>query len=105
MKISYVIPVCNEFDEIKICTHYKLSDGSLVDRLPYDIVEEKIEPVLKSVPGWNCSLAGISDANKLPAPLKSYIEYLETELQVPITLVSVGPDRVETILREALTTM
>ena len=97
--------VLNEFDEIKICTHYKLSDGSLVDRLPYDIVEEKIEPVLKSVPGWNCSLAGISDANKLPAPLKSYIEYLETELQVPITLVSVGPDRVETILREELTAM
>lgn len=97
--------VLNEFDEIKICTHYKLSDGSLVDRLPYDIVEEKIEPVLKSVKGWNCSLAGISDCNKLPEPLKNYIEYLEAELQVPITLVSVGPDRVETILREALTSV
>jgi len=95
--------VLNEFDEIKICTHYKLSDGSLVDRLPYDIVEEKIEPVLKSVKGWNCSLAGISDANKLPEPLKNYIEYLEAELHVPITLISVGPDRVETIVREALT--
>ncbi len=97
--------VLNEFDEIKICTHYKLSNGSLVDRLPYDIVEEKIEPLLKSVPGWNCSLAGISDATKLPTQLKSYIEYLEAELQVPITLVSVGPDRVETILRETAITI
>lgn len=94
--------VLNEFEEIKICTHYKLSSGEITDKLPYDVVEEKIEPLFKTVKGWNCSLAGISDSNKLPDELKEYISYLEAELQVPITLISVGPNRLETILREAV---
>lgn len=94
--------VLNDFEEIKVCTHYKLSDGTLTDKLPYDIVEEKIEPVLKTVKGWNCSLSGISDSNLLPVELKDYVSYLEAELKVPITLISVGPDRLETILREEI---
>ncbi|TAH25745.1 MAG: adenylosuccinate synthase [Cytophagales bacterium] len=94
--------VLNEFEEIKVCTHYKLSNGELTDKLPYDVVEEHIEPIFKTIKGWNCSLSGISDASNLPLALKDYITYLEQELRVPITLVSVGPDRVETILREEL---
>ncbi len=90
--------VLNSFKEIKVCTHYKLKDGSLTDMLPYDLCEENYEPVYKTMKGWNCSLAGISSYEGLPSELSAYIQFLEAELNVPITVVSVGPDRTETII-------
>jgi adenylosuccinate synthase len=90
--------VLSVFPTIKICTHYKLSDGTITDMVPYEVVKEKIIPVYKEVKGWNISLKGISKEN-LPSELNDYIKFLETELDVPITLVSTGPDRTQTILR------
>jgi adenylosuccinate synthase len=90
--------VLNSFKEIKVCTHYKLSDGSLTDMLPYDLCEENYEPVYKTMKGWNCSLANISSYKGLPAELSAYIKFLESQLNVPVTVVSVGPDRTETII-------
>ncbi|HEX6223824.1 MAG TPA: adenylosuccinate synthase [Chryseolinea sp.] len=90
--------VLSAFSTIKVCTHYKLKDGTTTDMVPYEVVREKITPVYKELMGWNISLRGISKEN-LPPALIDYIKFLETELCVPITLVSTGPDRTETILR------
>jgi adenylosuccinate synthase len=87
------------FDKIKVCTHYKLANGSVTDLVPYEFVDEKIEPVYKEMKGWNTPLTGKSDES-LPAELQNYIKFLEAELQVPITLVSTGPDRTQTIRRD-----
>ncbi len=91
--------VLNDFEEIKVCTHYKLSDGTVTDQLPYDLVNEKIEPVYKTFKGWNRDLTGMTDFNAIPKELSEYVAYLEKELNVPINLISVGPDRTQTIAK------
>lgn len=90
--------VLSAFSTIKICTHYQLENGTVTDMVPYEVVKEKITPVYKELKGWNISLKGITKDN-LPEALTAYIKFLETELNVPITLVSTGPDRTQTILR------
>ena len=91
--------VLNIFPTIKICTKYKLSDGSITETVPYELVNEKIEPIYIEVKGWNTSLEGISNS-KMPIELTQYIELLEKTLKVPITLLSTGPDRTQTIHRK-----
>lgn len=91
--------VLNVFKKIKVCTSYKMENGDLIDIMPYEIVDEKIEPVLHELDGWDCSLDNISDFEDFPKELKDYIFYLEKELSVPINMVSVGPDRTQTIIR------
>jgi adenylosuccinate synthase len=95
------VDVLNDFDEIKICTGYTLEDGSKIDRLSFDLVNEKIEPIIKSVPGWKQDLTSCKDYLDLPEALRSYIELLESELKKPITIISTGPDRTQTIIRQA----
>jgi adenylosuccinate synthase len=96
--------VLNDFNEIKVCTHYKLPDGSITEELPFDIVQEEIEPVYESLKGWHQELEGVEDFSEMPANLLNYVTYLEEQLNVPIGIVSVGPDRKQTISRIALTT-
>lgn len=91
--------VLNIFEEIKVCTAYKLPSGEQLEKLPFEINELDIKPVYKTMKGWNCSLEGVSTYEEFPAALKDYVTYLEKELQVPIKLVSIGPDRTQTILR------
>ncbi len=91
--------VLNIFSEIKICTHYRKANGDIIDRLPFEMVEEKLEPVYKTVPGWNCSLAEVTSYDEFPAELRDYVTYLEEELKTPIRMVSVGPDRNQTIMK------
>lgn len=91
--------VLNIFEEIKICTHYELPSGERIDRLSFEIADLDVIPVYQSMKGWNKSLIGIRDFNDLPIELKDYVGYLESELKVPIKLVSIGPDREQTILR------
>lgn len=88
--------VLSIFDEIKVCTHY-IVDGKKMDYLPYDINNLDVQPVYESVPGWNCDLTGLSYWAEAPAELKNYVSYLEEKLETPITVVSVGPDRVQTL--------
>jgi adenylosuccinate synthase len=90
--------VLSIFPTIKVCTHYKLTDGSVTDMVPYEQVNEKIIPIYTEMKGWNEQLKGNSKES-LPAELNDYIKFLETELEVPITLVSTGPDRTQTIHR------
>jgi len=90
--------VLSVFPTIKVCTEYQLENGTITDMVPYEVVKEKIIPVYKELKGWNVSLKGVSKEN-LPPELNEYIKFLETTLCVPITLVSTGPDRTQTILR------
>ena len=92
--------VLSDFDTIKVCTHY-IHQGEKIDYFPYDI-QEDITPVYKELKGWNKNLTGLTSVDELPAELVEYIEYLETELETPITIVSVGPDRTQTILRDKM---
>lgn len=90
--------VLSIFPIIKVCTQYKLNDGTLTDIVPYEIVNEKITPIYTELKGWNISLKDVTKES-LPEELTAYIKFLERELNVPITLVSTGPDRTETIHR------
>ncbi len=90
--------VLSIFPTIKVCTQYKLKDGSITETLPYELIHEKIVPVYKEMRGWNVNLKGIDEKN-LPAELMQYVAFLEQQLGVPITLISTGPDRTQTILR------
>jgi adenylosuccinate synthase len=91
--------VLNIFEEIKVCTAYELPSGEQIEKLPFEINELDAKPVYKTMKGWYCSLDGVSTYEEFPAPLKAYVAFLEQELQVPIKLVSIGPDRTQTIMR------
>ncbi len=90
--------VLSIFPEIKVCTHYQLSDGSVTDEMPYEVVNEKIVPIYTSLKGWNIALTNLSE-KQMPPELLEYVSFLEKELEVPITLISTGPDRSQTIHR------
>ncbi len=92
--------VLNSFSEIKVCTHYKFPDGSQSDALTYDSLSQDIEPIYKSFQGWgNLDVDKNTAFHDLPDPLKNYIQYLEGELDTPINIISFGPDRSETMIR------
>ncbi|HRK54992.1 MAG TPA: adenylosuccinate synthase [Cyclobacteriaceae bacterium] len=88
--------VLDDFPTIKACTSYKLANGTVTDSLPYELVNEKIIPVYKELKGWNTSLQNITKEN-MPEELSAYVSFLQKELEVPITLISTGPDRLQTI--------
>jgi adenylosuccinate synthase len=91
--------VLNAFEEIKICTHYQMPDGSETRNIPFDFLQQPPEPVYSTLPGWNQSLDHIDDFNEMPEELIHYIEFIEDYLKLPINIVSVGPDRTQTIIR------
>ena len=90
--------VLDSFEEIEVCTHYDI-DGEMYDYFPYDINSLNIKPVYKKIKGWSKDLTGLTDMADAPKEFMDYIEYLEQELNVPITIVSVGPDRKQTLMR------
>jgi adenylosuccinate synthase len=87
------------FEKINVCTHY-LINGEKVDYFPFDINDVEITPVYEELEGWNCDLTKLENYADAPQPLKNYVTYLEEKLEVPITVVSVGPDRKQTLLNE-----
>ena len=89
--------VLSVFPRVKVCTGYTLRDGRQTDILPYEFVYEKVTPIYEELDGWPGE--GIKGEN-LPDGLRAYIEFLERELAVPITLISTGPDRSQTIYRQ-----
>lgn len=91
--------VLSGFKNIKVCTSY-IYKGEEIDHLPYNIEPEYVKPVYKELKGWNEDLTKTTNSDELPKALKDYIEFLEEELQVPIKIVSVGPDRTQTIIRD-----
>jgi adenylosuccinate synthase len=90
--------VLSIFDEILVCTHYNIN-GVQTDEMPYDLLDGKVEPVYTTLKGWNADLTQIRTIEAFPAELSEYIAFIEKELEIPITYVSVGPDREQTIVR------
>jgi adenylosuccinate synthase len=90
--------VLSGFETLKICTHYSLN-GEKIDYLPYDIDPSKVQPIYQEVKGWNSDLTGMRSLEELPIELIQYIEFVEKTLEIPVTYVSVGPDRTQTIVR------
>lgn len=90
--------VLSGFDKLKVCTHYKYR-GKVIDYVPYDVVNEPVEPVYDELEGWKEDLTAVSDVQQLPAALQRYIDYIEQATGLPITIISVGPDRSQTLLR------
>ena len=93
--------VLDGFETIKACTAYKI-DGVVTDQFPFDIKDENIEPIYKELKGWNTDMTSMKSTEEFPAEFKAYIDFLESELNVPICIVSVGPDRSQTIIRKEL---
>ena len=90
--------VLSIFPVIKICTKYQLEDGTITEFLPYELTNVKIRPIYAEMKGWSVPLSGVNEKN-IPGELSAYISFLEKELGVPITLISTGPDRTQTIYR------
>jgi adenylosuccinate synthase len=90
------------FDTIKVCTHYDYR-GSKIDYLPYNVNTDELKPTYVSLEGWKVDLTQVKNEEDFPSQLMDYVRYLETELQTPITIVSVGPDRTQTIMMQGVT--
>lgn len=90
--------VLSGFKTLRVCTAYRYK-GETIDHFPYTIDPEYIEPLYTELPGWTQDLTEITEAGKLPEALHNYIDFLEAALEVPITIVSVGPDRKQTLYR------
>ncbi len=90
--------VLSGFEKIKVCTAYKYN-GEEINHLPYNIEQDKVKPVYTALKGWSKNLTKMTKADELPPALNDYIDFLEKELEVPIKIVSVGPDRLQTIRR------
>lgn len=90
--------VLDSFETIKACTAYKIN-GKETKEVPFEMSEE-IEPVYTEIKGWNTDLTKVRSEKEFPAEFKAYIDFLEKELEVPVYIVSVGPDRDQTIVRE-----
>ena len=89
--------VLSDFDTIYACTHYKYN-GEVIDYMPYDINAILPEPVYEAIPGWKEDLTQVKSPADLPEKLKAYIAYLEKHIGVPVKYLSVGPDRVQTLV-------
>ena len=83
---------------IKVCTHYIDSNNQKIDYLPFED-NDNLTPVYEELSGWDKNLMEISDLNEAPKEVHDYIEYLENQLKVPIKIISVGPDRKQTLFR------
>ncbi|SIS49601.1 Adenylosuccinate synthetase [Zobellia uliginosa] len=90
--------VLSGFDKIKVCTAYNYK-GEQIEHLPFNIEPENVTPIYSEMKGWSEDLTKMNNADQLPEALQAYIDFLEKELEVPIKIVSVGPDRTQTIHR------
>ena len=89
--------VLDDFDTIKACVAYKVN-GEEIDHFPFDI-SEGVEPVYVEMPGWKTPMSKMQSEDEFPEEFNNYLTFLEEELGVPVKIVSVGPDREQTIVR------
>lgn len=88
--------ILSEFENIEICTHYNYN-GQVIDYLPYNIDPNYLKPITTTVKGWNKDLTEIISKEMLPKELIDYVRFIEKAVNTPISIVSVGPDRKQTI--------
>lgn len=86
------------FDHIMICEAYEIN-GETITEFPYDVSDLEIKPILTQMEGWKTDLTKLTSYDDAPEALKTYVDYLEKQLEVPIRMVSVGPDRAQTLLK------
>lgn len=91
--------VLDDFATIKACTAYRIN-GKLTEEMPYDLDAVNIEPVYAELPGWQTPMTAFRSETEFPEEFRNYIKFLETKLEVPIAIVSIGPDRTQTIVRD-----
>ena len=89
--------VLDGFDTVKVACGYRV-DGVRTDRVPYDVYAE-VEPVYKEFKGWKADLGSCRSEAELPDEFKAYITYIEQETGIPVRILSLGPDRAQTIIR------
>ena len=90
--------VLDGFDTIKACVAYKLPDGTVTRDFPYEI--DNVEPVYKELPGWKTDMTKFTSEDQFPKAFADYIKFLEDELETRIGIISIGPDRDQTIVRK-----
>ena len=90
--------VLDSFDTIKACVAYELPDGTQTNNFPYDI--EHVKPIYRELSGWKTDMTQFTSEEQFPHAFKDYIKFLETELETPIEIISIGPDRKQTIVRK-----
>ena len=90
--------VLSGFKSLKVCTAYKYK-GEIIHHFPYNVEADNISPIYTDFEGWAEDLTEMNNESTLPKSLNAYIDFLEEELQIPIKVVSVGPDRKQTIFR------
>ena len=88
------------FEEIEVCTHY-MHRGERIDHLPFGIDPDEVEPVYTTLPGWPGDLTGIRSMEEVPKTLLDYVAFIEKAVGVPVTVLSVGPDREQTMTLKA----
>lgn len=91
--------VLDDFATIKACTAYRIN-GKQTEEMPYDLDAVDIEPVYEELPGWQTPMTAFKSETEFPEEFRNYIKFLETKLEVPIAIVSIGPDRTQTIVRD-----
>lgn len=90
--------VLDDFDTIKACVAYRLPDGTTTDELPYEI--DNVEPVYKELKGWHTDMTRFTSEDEFPQEFADYIRFLEDFLETRIGIISIGPDRSQTIVRK-----
>ena len=90
--------VLDSFDTIKACVAYELPDGTQTNNFPYDI--EHVKPIYRELSGWKTDMTQFTSEEQFPHAFKDYIKFLETELETSIEIISIGPDRKQTIVRK-----
>ena len=99
--VTKLIPMKSDgldgFGTVKACLAYKVN-GEEIDYFPFDI-NEVVEPVYVELPGWKTDMTKMTSEDEFPEEVNAYISFLEEQLETPIKIVSVGPDRAQTIVR------
>ena len=90
--------VLSGFKSLEVCTSYNIN-GIETQTLPFDLNSENIEPIFKTFKGWSEDISKVTREEELPIELLEYVSFIEEFVKVPIKLISVGPDRSETIYR------
>jgi adenylosuccinate synthase len=93
--------VLDDFETVSVCTHYKIGD-SLYEFPGYETLNSDIEPVLENHAGWKTGISNFRKWDELPEQFRDYIAYIETALETPVSVVSLGPNRDQTIIRKSL---
>lgn len=93
------LDVLSHFETIKVCIGYNYRGDVYKDTIPFDLSDNEIEPIYKELKGWNVDITECKTYEELPQEAKDYIAFILTEVNVPITRISVGPDRLQTIMK------